>query len=344
MKTSLLLAVLGLLQASTASAADPADGWITTKVKIALMTAPDVNGTSVHVDTVDGTVILHGKVKTIAEKVAAKKIAGRFNGTKAVHDLLQVVPAQDEARVERGDEEIRHAVEQLLDDDKKLSQSELSVKSVDHGVVLLQGTAQSLTDYLVVVEEVRSVPGVRGIASEVKSSELLTELQPPPTAVGPKHEPHASRLRDAWLTACAKMRLLADADVPALEIGVETRNGVITLFGAVPTEQARSAAEADALKVDASEAINNEIQVVPTARRNVVRVRDETVKRNVELAFKKSPELSSVQITVNNSVVHLTGSVSSEWQRLRAATTARSTTGVHAVDDDLQISKPRSGT
>jgi hyperosmotically inducible protein len=344
MSRALVLAGFMVLQASPAVAGDASDAWITTQVKIALVTAPNVNGTSVHVDTIDGTVILYGKVRTASEKAAAKEIAARSRGAKRVQDLLQVVPAMDEARIKRGDEDIRLGVQHLLDDDKGLSAGDMSVKSVNHGVVLLQGTARNLTDYLAVVEVVRAAPGVRGVASEVASSELLSDLQPPPSAVASQHDPQPSRVRDAWLTASVKMRLLADGEVPALDIGVETRAGVVTLFGAVPTEQARSAAEADALKADASGTINNEIQVVPAARKKAVHLQDDALKRNVVAAFKKSPELSTVDVSVNNSVVHLTGKVASEWLRLRAATTARSTAGVHAVDDDLQVDKGPSGT
>ena len=48
------------------------------------------------------------------------------------------------------------------------------------------------------------------------------------------------------ITADTKMRLLADSDVPALDVNVDTFNGTVTLWGSVPTQQAKAAAEADA--------------------------------------------------------------------------------------------------
>ena len=54
---------------------------------------------------------------------------------------------------------------------------------------------------------------------------------------------------DMWITSATKMRLLADSQTPALDINVDTLAGVVTLFGIVPLQEAKAAAEADAHKV-----------------------------------------------------------------------------------------------
>jgi osmotically-inducible protein OsmY len=36
-----------------------------------------------------------------------------------------------------------------------------------------------------------------------------------------------------WITSATKMRLLADSQPPALDINVDTREGIVTLFGIV---------------------------------------------------------------------------------------------------------------
>jgi hypothetical protein len=51
------------------------DAWITTKVKIALLTTENVSALDVNVDTVDGRVTLHGSVGSAAEKARAEDVA-----------------------------------------------------------------------------------------------------------------------------------------------------------------------------------------------------------------------------------------------------------------------------
>ena len=41
-------------------------------------------------------------------------------------------------------------------------------------------------------------------------------------------------MSDMWITSAAKVRLIADDQTPATEINVDTRNGVVTIFGIVP--------------------------------------------------------------------------------------------------------------
>src|SRR4029453_8612059 len=68
---SILAAMVFTILLPLSLAADSKDAWLTTKAKIALLTTEGVKVTSVNVDTVDGTVTLHGKVRTGAEKEKA---------------------------------------------------------------------------------------------------------------------------------------------------------------------------------------------------------------------------------------------------------------------------------
>ena len=82
---------------ASASDGEPSDAWITTKVKAALITSEDVPASSVHVDTVDGLVTLHGSVDTAGEKANAEAAARSVQGMREVRNLLQVVPAPAKA-------------------------------------------------------------------------------------------------------------------------------------------------------------------------------------------------------------------------------------------------------
>ena len=142
--------------------------------------------------------------------------------------------------------------------------------------------------------------------------------------------------RDVYITSMTKMRLLADSRTPALDINVDTRDGVVTLFGIVPGKEAKRAAEADARKVSGVRQVRNELQVVPSAKQPAVKAQDDEIERAVTKALESHDELKGVTVVVKNCVVRLTGTVPSGMQRLGAAVVARSTPGVCSVQDDLR--------
>ena len=81
------------LVAAPAFAAQPEDAWITTKVKMALLTDDTVDGLDINVDTFDGRVTLHGTVDSAVEKAEARASPGRSRASRDIRNLLAVVPA-----------------------------------------------------------------------------------------------------------------------------------------------------------------------------------------------------------------------------------------------------------
>lgn len=75
-------------QATEAEEGDSAqpvnDTWITTKVKADLMATPDVPGTAIDVETVNGTVSLTGTVDSKANADKAVAVAKKIKGVKSV--------------------------------------------------------------------------------------------------------------------------------------------------------------------------------------------------------------------------------------------------------------------
>jgi hyperosmotically inducible protein len=251
-----------------------------------------------------------------------------------------------------------------LRDDPDLEGSDVSVQSVNKGVVLLSGSAESLSDHLDAVSTAASVPGVRRVASEVKSPDAVADADIRRTATADAPAKADARgtvdtaageakgavkattgaASDMWITSAVKLRLLADDNTPALAINVDTRDGAVTLFGAVPSEAAKKAAEEDARKVSGVKTIKNELQVVSEAKQEAVEAKDEEIQQAVETSINKRPELENVDVEVKNGVVRLSGTVPSENDRLAAAVAARSTAGVRAVltDDVKMDGKERS--
>jgi hyperosmotically inducible protein len=73
-----------------ASLPDVTDAGLTAAVKSKLLADPDVAGLKIDVDTKDGIVTLTGKVKTMAEKEEAIRLARETTGVKDINDRLTV--------------------------------------------------------------------------------------------------------------------------------------------------------------------------------------------------------------------------------------------------------------
>jgi len=217
-------------------------------------------------------------------------------------------------------------------------------------VVLLSGDAPTMSDHLRAIEDASRLPGVRRVASEIKSpntladQEIYNEQSPKTTDAKNAAENTGSRIGDAWITSAVKTRLLADERTPALDVNVDTTDGHVTLFGMVATQEAKKAAEDDAHKVSGVKTVANELEIVPSAKADAVKRDDKQVKDGVERALKAQNELKndSIDVEVRNGVARLSGSVDDANDRLRAAAIARSAAGVRAVHDDLQVAgQPR---
>ena len=159
------IAAAFMLGTTAEAQAQRPDSWVTLKTKLALMTTDNVDTWDLNVDTKDGAVTLHGKVQSDAAKAKAEQVAKGIEGVKAVKNLLQVVPKDTRDAVEDSDEVIKDNVEKALDADDTLG--DVTVASVNRGVVLLGGNVETLQAHVKAVETVSKVRGVRRVSSNV---------------------------------------------------------------------------------------------------------------------------------------------------------------------------------
>ena len=166
-KVLVATAIAAAFMVGTTAHAQPErpDSWVTLKTKLALMTTDNVDTWDLNVDTKDGAVTLHGKVESEAAKAKAEQVAKGIEGAKAVKNLLQVVPKGTRDAVEDSDEVIKDNVEKALDADDTLG--DVTVASVNRGVVLLAGSVETLQAHVKAVEVVSKVRGVRRVSSNV---------------------------------------------------------------------------------------------------------------------------------------------------------------------------------
>lgn len=163
-------AVATVMAVPSSALAQRPDTWVTMKTKIALMTADDVSASDLNVDTVSGAVTLHGKVETDAQKASAERITKGIEGVKSVQNLLQVVPAASRKATEATDDDIETRVEAAFKANRVVDESGIEVSSVNKGVVLLSGTADTVEAHLAAIETARGVAGVRRVATQVEVS------------------------------------------------------------------------------------------------------------------------------------------------------------------------------
>jgi len=379
---SLSIAAFGLaLGLSAPALAATSDTWITTKVKMTLLTTEGVNSNAINVDTIDGRVTLHGTVDTQDEKAKAEVAAQKIQGVREIRNLLQVVPPARQDAVAASDEQIEKNVKDALQRDQMLQDSSIKVASVNAGTVVLSGSAKTMSDHLRALEDASAVPGVHAVASEITSPDTLsdseiwrdtkTTAKSTTGAVtgaakdsadvvvdGSKKAAHGvadagksaagavadagrsvgATMSDAWITSDAKVRLMANSDTPASDINVDTTNGKVTLFGTVPSDAAKRAAEEEVRKISGVASVNNQLSVVAAAAEKQVATTDADIKNRVEDRLEKVAAIShDIDVEVSDGKVRLTGTVSSQGERLQALTTARATDGVRAVVDSLQI-------
>jgi hyperosmotically inducible protein len=329
--------------AGPAMAASAPDAWLTTKIKIALLTDEGVSARDVNVDTIDGRVTLHGIVGTAAEKAKAEQLARSTKGVREVRNLLQVVPSRAQDRAEASDEQLKERVSAALEADRSLADSDISVVSVRNGVVLLGGEAETLSDAYQAVQDAARVEGVAHVASEIRSPDELGDAELwRDGEIDEAGEQVQSTARDRWITTATKMRLMANTETPAFDINVDTRDGIVTLFGMVDSARAKEQAAAEARKVSGVRQVVNDIQVVSPGQASAVAKNDDVLEESIEQRIGAETALddSKIDVEVEAGVARLTGTVKTRVDQVTALTIARATPGVQRVIDDLRLATP----
>jgi osmotically-inducible protein OsmY len=130
-------------------------------------------------------------------------------------------------------------------------------------------------------------------------------------------------------------QLYWDNRVDASDVTVDVQEGHVTLMGSVPSYLAQQSALDDAWIVEGVVSIDNEIDVdfgetVPN---------HEDLRTHLENTFRWNPNLTdqAIEVSVDNSLVTLTGSVDAVWKKLRAENICLSVLGVHGVTNEIRV-------
>jgi len=334
--------VVSVALSGSAQAADTPDSWVTTKVKLSLLTTEGVSATEVNVDTIDGKVTLHGTVGTDAEKAKAETVARGIKGVRDVRNLLQVVAPRAQPKSQASDAQLSERVSTALKADPALANSSIKVQSVNAGVVLLSGDAKTLSDAYRAVNVASRVDGVRRVASEIKSPDEIADAELWRDGAYDAPSYAKATASDMWITTAAKMRLLASSETPGFDINVDTENGIVTLFGVVDSADSKKQAEMETRKVDGVRNVVNDLQIVPASKDKMVQKSDSDISKAIDERLEDNASLADakIDVEVSNGVARLTGTVPSRSDHVTALTVTRSTSGVKKVIDDLKLAAP----
>lgn len=145
--------------------------------------------------------------------------------------------------------------------------------------------------------------------------------------------PNTAARSDGWIALKTKLALVANSPTSGYETDVDVKEGVVTLTGKVDTAEVRSEAEQVARKVEGVRNVNNQLQVVPEARRQEVNAADNRIKDEIQKLMDSDSKLQSLSLSVdsNAGVVSLDGSVDTVEQLWHAAQAFRKVPGVKAV-------------
>ena len=232
----------------------------TRKIHAALEREPRINihRHPIRIDSKDGSVTLEGEVADVAAKKLALEAAAAAEGVRGVVDRLRVAPGEA-----RGDGAVRDSFARMLLEQAEFRNCTLKLRTNERAVLLREAKNDavgemeiSVTDGAIVLEgHMISVPhrlfaGVLAWWTPGRR-DVINALE-----VRPRYEE-----RDDEVTEALRLALEADPLLEADQIRPHCRAWVVTLDGAVPTEEQRRRAELDAWSLSGVERVVNRLQV-----------------------------------------------------------------------------------
>lgn len=146
-----------------------------------------------------------------------------------------------------------------------------------------------------------------------------------------------SQMDDATLTARVNAALVADRNVPALSIDVDSVDGVVTLTGLVENKGVSTNIETVVRGVKGLRGLKNLLQVGSSSFGQKVEDKMLGLKVKAELIAAEKIYSLNIDVDVNHGVVILTGVVDNESMRVEALRRADSLVGVKNVIDNLVV-------
>jgi osmotically-inducible protein OsmY len=201
----------------------------------------------IKIESRDGAVTLTGFVSEEYHKSLAQETVAGLPGVKSVENRLEEV--NDAPPATNSDAWLRDRVKNTLLFHRSVSAGTTEV-DVKDGIVTLRGDAASQAQKDLTTEYARDIEGVKEVNNEMT------------VAKGPgKTRTVGEKIDDSSITAQVKMTLLFHRSTSALNTKVETKDGVVTLYGRAGNAAALDLASKLASDINGVKGVNNRMVI-----------------------------------------------------------------------------------
>lgn len=260
-----------------------ADATVTAKVKAALIREKDMSAMDVNVETNNGVVQLSGFVDTMDQQERAAKVALAVEGVREVKNdvrlALSTGAATGAAKTLKGetkrivsDTAITARVKAALFAEKNLSAMDVNIET-KNGVVQLAGFVDSADQQERAAKVAQTVEGVKEVKNDLRLAAAVGAVTGAATgAVGgvldtvtgtAKNATSETKrvFSDSTITAKVKTALIGEKDLSAMDVNVETKNGIVQLSGFVESKDQQDRANKVAQSVDGVKEVKNDLRL-----------------------------------------------------------------------------------
>ena len=141
---------------------------------------------------------------------------------------------------------------------------------------------------------------------------------------------------------------LDQAGFKDVSVNQDRDKGIVTLGGQVASDSDKMQAESVAKSLAGSQVVADQIAVIPPGLEKEAKAvnsdLDEGIEKNLDAALIQSNLHKNVKYEVKNSVVTLTGEVSSQTRRARAESVATGVPNVKQVVNNLQVKDQKASS
>jgi osmotically-inducible protein OsmY len=213
------------------------------------------------------------------------------------------------------DTQLHDSVQRQLQWHPEIESADIAVIASDR-MITLTGVVRSYSAKLAAEQSVKRVRGVRGVANEIR--------------VVP-----SSQHTDTEIAKAAVHALRARTNMPT-SLTVTARDGVLILDGTVRWMFQKAAAGVAVMHLDGFTDVSNRIEVTPSASVG-------QVKTEIDAALHRCADIDArhVAVALDDSVVTLSGQVSSCHEKQEAERAASGAPGITRVENKIVVGLPR---
>ena len=243
---SLLAAVATLLMLSIPVQASEMDSRIESSARQSYIFKTYLQGDDITIDSQEGAVTLTGIVADHVHKSLAYETVAGLPGVRSVDNRLEI---KGTSPITDSDVWIRNKVRTTLLFHRSVSADTTTIDVLD-GIVTLRGDALSAAQRDLTAQYARDVKGVKGVNNKMTVAVTAN-----------RKVTIDEKIDDSSITAQVKMTLLYHRSTSTLNTKVETKNGVVTMYGKAGSTAEKELAGKFAGDVNGVKIVNNRMTI-----------------------------------------------------------------------------------